>query len=211
MLILVNQHNMHLYSRELESMFQLRKKVFIDKLGWDIEPVGDMEIDQFDTCEAHYLIYLDKDSNAVGSTRLIPTTEPYILGDIFSSLVEIEEVPRCASTWETTRFCADRQYAPMDVSCILMAGMIEFAYELRIKNYVSVTDVRLEKQIQRCGWTPLRLGSVQNINGCRVVGNRFMVRDQFYQRLTSKCQEKREVYIQNLTTLSLNINKDKVA
>lgn len=72
----------------LRAMFAARKQVFIDKLQWDLPALdGRFELDQFDTPDARYLILLDPDDlRHRASARLLPTTAPHLLGDIYPHL-----------------------------------------------------------------------------------------------------------------------------
>ncbi len=158
MLYVVGPENRDLYWKELASMHHLRTKVFKQALGWDVNIVNGLEIDQFDIPEAYYLIYLDESGEVLGSTRLMSTDGPYLLGDVFSNLVQEIKVPRDTAIWESTRFCADPQKAPKNIAGVLMAGMLEFALYNGIRNYVSVSDIRMETVIKRAGWGTRRLG-----------------------------------------------------
>ena len=46
---------------ELAEMHRLRYRVFKERLGWDVEVSGDMEIDEFDACRPAYLLQTDDD------------------------------------------------------------------------------------------------------------------------------------------------------
>ena len=71
---------------ELAEMHRLRYRIFKERLGWDVEVSGDMEIDEFDACRPAYLLQRDDDGRIQGCVRLLPTTGPTMLRDTF---------PRC--------------------------------------------------------------------------------------------------------------------
>ncbi|MBW7947522.1 MAG: autoinducer synthase, partial [Sphingomonadaceae bacterium] len=54
----------------LDQMHRDRKRVFVDWLKWDVPVVGDMEIDQYDTDDAIYIIDVDDAGDHVASIRL---------------------------------------------------------------------------------------------------------------------------------------------
>src|SRR3546814_16351303 len=89
-------------------MFAARKQVFIDLLKWDLPALdGRFEIDQFDTPDARYLILLDPDDlRHRASARLLPTSEPHLLGDYYAHLCT-ERAPSGPDAWEIIRFCLD--------------------------------------------------------------------------------------------------------
>ena len=93
----------------LRGMFAARKQVFIDQLKWDLPVLdGRFELDQFDTPDARYLILLDPhDLRHRASARLLPTTAPHLLGDIYPHLCT-DGPPTGTSMWEISRFCQAR-------------------------------------------------------------------------------------------------------
>ncbi|MFN3628091.1 MAG: acyl-homoserine-lactone synthase [Parvibaculum sp.] len=139
-------------------MHQLRRSVFSERLGWNVNVINGLELDQFDLPEAHYLVHYAPGGRVNACTRLLPTTGPYLLADVFPLLVE-GEIPRAHDIWESTRFCADQATAPANIAAILMAGMLEFGQFLGLRAYVSVSDIRMEPIMRRAGWNPVRLGA----------------------------------------------------
>lgn len=157
MLLLISHDNAHLHWDALASMHQLRRAVFKERLGWDVNVVNGLELDQFDLPDAHYLVHTAPDGRVNACTRLLPTTGAYLLADVFAELVD-GEMPRAHDIWESTRFCADPATAPANIAAVLMAGMLEFGLYAGIRAYVSVSDIRMEPIMRRAGWNPLRLG-----------------------------------------------------
>lgn len=209
MLILVNKLNKDKYLNELAEMHRLRKRVFIDHCKWPIREVNGMEIDQFDTDDAHYLLYLNENGDVEGSTRLIPTTKPYLLGEVFPHLIEDGKIPKSDNIWETTRFCGDAEKAPKNIAGILAAGMLEFALVNGIKEYVSVSDIRIEKTIKRFGWVPQRLGKVIDTGTEMAAGERFEVSPWTYRIVSSKCKLSEGSIISNLNEVTTpNVMKE---
>lgn len=69
----------------MRAMFEARKRVFVDLLGWDLAVLADRyEIDQFDDENARYLIITDPHHSHLASARLLPTTRPHILDTLFA-------------------------------------------------------------------------------------------------------------------------------
>ena len=61
---------------ELAEMHRLRYRIFKERLGWDVEVSGDMEIDEFDACRPAYLLQTDDNGRIQGCVRLVPTIGP---------------------------------------------------------------------------------------------------------------------------------------
>ena len=59
---------------DIAEMHRLRYRIFKDRLGWDVQVSGDMEIDEFDACRPVYLLQRTEDSGVQGCVRLLPTT-----------------------------------------------------------------------------------------------------------------------------------------
>jgi acyl homoserine lactone synthase len=104
MIVVVEQHNADTHRRLLDQMFRLRARIFHDRLGWDVQIIDGRERDKYDDEAPVYLICADDQS-----LRLLPTTGPTVLADVFSDTLP-DAAHLCAPTiWECTRFCVDDQ------------------------------------------------------------------------------------------------------
>lgn len=65
--------NIHEHGPLFLNFMRERKKVFIDRLGWELPHSDGMEFDQYDTPNARYIIQHEGDK-VLGGMRLIPTT-----------------------------------------------------------------------------------------------------------------------------------------
>ncbi len=145
----------------MRAMFEARKRVFIDLLGWDLPVLGGRyEIDQYDDAHARYLILADADQRHLASARLLPTTRPHILSDLFAELCETPP-PTGPDTWEITRFCLDRGLrAPQRRYWrdALIVALAQYALEHGITTYTGVAEQGWLDQILEFGWHAERLG-----------------------------------------------------
>src|ERR1700682_6231836 len=92
----------------MDEMFRLRARVFRDRLKWDVHVANGKERDKYDDEGPVYLIYADDEARQVkGSLRLLPTTGPTLLADIFSDTLPDAVNLSAPSIWECTRFCLD--------------------------------------------------------------------------------------------------------
>lgn len=152
----------------LRDMFEARKRVFVDLLGWQVPVLaGRYEIDQFDTEAAIYVIVTDSEGAHQASARLLPTTRPHILDTLFPSLCG-EPVPRGPGTFEITRFCLERGLdARMRRKARdeLILGLAQTALERGISRYTGVAEETWLRQILRFGWNCRRLGGTRDIDG----------------------------------------------
>lgn len=148
----------------LREMFAARKAVFVDLLKWDVPVLdGRFEVDQFDDRHATYLVLTDGDGGHLASARLLPTTRPHILGDLFPHLCA-DAPPRDAAIYEITRFCLDRRLdartrrAARDT---LVTALVEHALAHGITAYTAIAEMGWFQQILAFGWRCLPLGLPQ--------------------------------------------------
>lgn len=153
------------------AMFADRKRLFVDLLGWDVPVVeGRYEIDQFDGQAATYLIATDHRGNHVGSLRLLPTTGPHILADLFASLCD-DGVPRGPGVLEITRLCLPGRLgtvARLAVRNRLISAMVDHALERAIIALTGIVAWDFLEQIMAMGWRCAPLGAPCRIAGARL-------------------------------------------
>lgn len=93
---------------DLNEYAQARKRVFVDKLKWNIEVIGDCEYDQFDNDQAHYsLVYHNNKlafgarGNKVGEDLNKPKT---LIEEFKRTLPEeLDCVSLSSNDWDVTR------------------------------------------------------------------------------------------------------------
>ncbi|MDT7531958.1 MULTISPECIES: acyl-homoserine-lactone synthase [unclassified Sphingobium] len=156
----------------LRSMYEARKRVFIDLLRWDIPVLaGRYEIDQFDGPSTIYLIAAERDGTHLGSMRLLPTSGPNLLGDIFPELCDLAP-PASTTIWEISRFCLSRDLRAAErrqVRDHLVTMAASFALEEGIESYCCVADMPWFSQILSFGWECRPLGLPRTL-ACGMLG-----------------------------------------
>ncbi|MCJ8157063.1 acyl-homoserine-lactone synthase [Sphingomonas sp. LaA6.9] len=149
----------------LRSMFEARKRVFVDLLQWDVPVLeGRYEIDQFDDENAVYIVLVDPTGAHLGSARLLATSGPHILADLFAQLCD-SDVPRGPDIREITRFCLDRRLRAVErrhVRNQLVTALAEYALANGISRYTCVAERSWLDQILRFGWRCKLLGHPLN-------------------------------------------------
>jgi N-acyl-L-homoserine lactone synthetase len=152
----------------MRAMFEARKRVFVDLLGWDLPILADrFEIDRYDDGHARYLILTDADRRHLASARLLPTTRPHILGELFPELCD-DPPPIGHDTWEITRFCLDRGLRAVERRHwrdALVMALTHYALEHGITAYTGVAERDWLDQILRFGWRARPLGQLRAIDG----------------------------------------------
>lgn len=164
------------FSDDIQAVQRLRYRVFKERLDWDVATENDLESDSFDALRPHYLLLRGDLGTVDGCVRLLPSTGPTMLRDIFPSLLDGSEAPSQSDIWESSRFALDQAAASSvgagglaEGTYKLFAGMIEFGVALGLKSIVTVTDVRMERILRRAGWPLDRLGEPKEIGKTRAV------------------------------------------
>ncbi|MGL9623192.1 acyl-homoserine-lactone synthase [Bradyrhizobium sp. U531] len=162
MMLLITPDYYGEFVNELAEMHRLRYRVFKQRLKWDVQVSGDMEVDEFDVLRPTHLLHRSADGRIQGCVRLLPTTGPTMLRDTFPILLDEQPAPRTDHIWESSRFAVD---VPPDApkasgglaaaTYELFAGMVEFGLSIRLNEIVTVTDARMERILRRARW-PLR-------------------------------------------------------
>lgn len=159
----------------LRAMFEARKRVFVDLLGWDVPILaGRYEIDQFDTADAVYLILLDPMGNHRASARLLHTVQSHILADLFPILCD-GAVPRGQRIREITRFCIDPRLPRTErrqALNALVSALVDHALATGIDTYTAVANLPWFSQIARFGWQCRALGVSRAVRGEQLVALR---------------------------------------
>ena len=164
----------------LSSMFRLRHRVFKERLDWDVPSRNGLEHDQFDEEEPVYLAYHGETGDVVGCVRLLATTGPNMIRDIFPDLAD-ETIPADTKVWEVSRFGIDAGDTPLGAGQIntityaLVAGIHEVGLDHGITHMVAVMDVRIERILRRAGCAMRRIGKPRRIGNCVALAVEFQV------------------------------------
>jgi N-acyl-L-homoserine lactone synthetase len=145
----------------LEGMFSDRKRLFVDLFGWEV-PVfgGRFEIDQFDTADTVYIISADASGAHEASIRLMPTTRPHMLGELFPHLCP-GGVPIGPRIWESTRLCLPQRHGAerrRELRNALISAMVDFALVRGIDCLTGVLPEAFRKEVLAMGWAAEPLG-----------------------------------------------------
>ncbi len=185
MIQLINPDRYGAFVDDLAEMHRLRYRIFKERLGWDVQVSGDMEVDEFDACRPVYLLQKDDDGRVQGCVRLLPTTGTTMLGETFPALLDGQAAPASDSIWESSRFgvdlCTSHAKAAGSIARAtyeLFAGMIEFGLMRQLTDIVTVTDARMERILCRARWPLKRLGAPRPIGKTIAVAGYLEVSDE---------------------------------
>lgn len=162
MIHIITAENRRHFHHALMEMHRQRKAVFIDQLKWRLQESAGLEIDAYDSAEAVYLVEADAPRAPISaSARLLPTTQPHLLGDVFPELCAAAP-PIGPHVWEATRFCpapATPHGAPRQAMLgRVIAAIMETALLFGIERVTYVANRALAPMAQRAGWEVAALG-----------------------------------------------------
>src|SRR5690606_20108334 len=104
-----------------------------------VERSDGRDIDAFDRDDTIHLIAIDGD-RVVGGQRLLPTTAPHMLSEIFADLASVKGIPAGPGIWEASRYFVVRERRSGRTDCIMLAGVQEFGLAEGITHYSAVIE-----------------------------------------------------------------------
>lgn len=163
MILIVNAENRSLFVSELFDMHRQRKAVFVDRQGWNLPVLGDLEVDDYDDADTTYLIAKAESRSAevLASARLLPTVRPHLMADLFERACD-GHAPRGPYIWEVSRFCVNPAVSSRRKRVRLLwemaCGVMETALLYGIEKVTFVANAALLPLALECGWKCARLG-----------------------------------------------------
>lgn len=160
----------------MDQAFRLRKRVFHDQLGWAVTIDGDCERDEYDALRPAYLMWSnDRADRLYGTLRLMPTTGPTLLYDVFRDTFAGASLI-APGIYEGTRMCLDEEILSEDFPNLetgkafgmLLLALCECGLSHGIETLVSNYEPHLARVYRRAGlgWPRRRLWSLPGLLRC---------------------------------------------
>jgi acyl homoserine lactone synthase len=172
MLKLIEGSYASFFPKEMDAMFRNRAETFAERLGWEVVVKDGYERDRFDDLNPLYLVSVDPVAERyLGSLRLLPTTGPNMLRDVFPQLLEEGEAVESATIWEASRICtiSSEGYSGRGICSIvlreLIAGIAEVGLIAGLTQIVAVFDERLLRILKAVRCNPEIIGRPRLIGG----------------------------------------------
>ena len=190
MIRLIPATQAHLFPRATDAMFRCRAQTFSERLGWEVVVREGYERDRFDDENPLYLVSVDPRSGDYwGSLRLLPTTGPNMLRDVFPALLKDDEAIESATIWECSRICVAAQEGTQDrnrrgvsnVLAELLVGIGDVARLAGLTQIVAVFDARMFRILEAAGCKPEILGTPRRIGGTMSYAGLFDMNETFQQ------------------------------
>lgn len=155
-------------------MARYRHRVFVQRLGWKLPCAGEKEYDQFDRDDTVYVVAQDEAGEVTGTARLLPTTSPYLLREVFPQLLHGLPPPESAETWELSRFAAVDLKAPAakeagqfssPAATALLRAALDCAAARGARRLVTVSPVGVERLLRRAGFAMRKIAPPVVVDG----------------------------------------------
>ena len=170
--IIFSLSTLHLHGSAFYEFLGLRKRFFVDQLGWDIPHDDTVEMDQYDNPLAQYSLVL-RDGEVIGGARAMSTEarwgdHTYMLRDaVEGKLADIpadimaRKVHR-KSMWECTRLVMSedlRTHAERSTCLqLIVSGLIEVSAQHGATELMSLSPLPLMRALRQLGFAAERVG-----------------------------------------------------
>lgn len=195
MLKVIQSHQYDKNSELLDKMFRIRAKVFKERLDWEVEVKDGYERDYFDDLNPLYLLSVDEEGELLGCLRLLPTTGPNMLRDVFNVLIPDGKI-ESPLIWESSRFCInpdithntrDTETAFVNrVTIELLSGIAEVGLAAGLDFVVTVYDARMARLLKRVNCPADVVGGPIKIGKVMTYASLFEVSEQMWLRLAQQ-------------------------
>jgi acyl homoserine lactone synthase len=175
------------------TLAQYRHKVFVERLGWQLPVetgVVGQERDQFDRSDTIYVVGRTPEGEICGCARLLPTTGPYLLGEVFPHLLAGQWVYGAPDVWELSRFAAVSGGQDSETIAegrtnarTLFAAAVACAAKHGIRRLISVTYISMERWLRRMGVHVHRAGPSAIVDGEPVCACWIEIDDETFRAL----------------------------
>jgi N-acyl-L-homoserine lactone synthetase len=163
----------HLLGDALPSAYRLRHRIFVERQRYEVPHHRGMEWDQFDTPAAVYLLWRDGAARVRAIARVIPTSLPYMIQQLWPELVRNRDLPTREDVWEVTRFGIDHLDRQQRIFGEMFCALAEYALKNGIGEYIFVTPALvIDSGLGNAGVEAIRLGQSKRLGRLPVIAAR---------------------------------------
>lgn len=168
MIHVITNANRDLYAKEILDHHRIRHEIYVKERRWaNLDHPDGLERDQFDNDDAVYVLAIDR-GRVVGGSRLIQTTKPHLLSEVFSHLAEIRGLPRGPDIYEWTRMFVvkeRREGRNMGRTAgMVMCGLLEYCLADGVVALTALVEMWWLPRFHDMGWTVKPLGMPELVN-----------------------------------------------
>ncbi|HVW57490.1 MAG TPA: acyl-homoserine-lactone synthase [Rhizobiaceae bacterium] len=159
--------NRDLYRSELLAFFRERHRVYVEEKHWREGDGSGLEIDQFDTDDATYLIGI-QNGRVMTGTRLISTMRPHMASEVFPHLCNLHGVVRSPQIAEWTRGFIIPEYRERGIGPIkgqFCSAVMDYCLQEGIKRVGGIQDLYWLRLWKHFGWKVIPAGHPTKVDG----------------------------------------------
>ncbi len=180
------------HTEHLSAVYALRHKIFCAQKGWVPTNESKQDVDIYDRMNPVHFVHLDDAGEVDGCCRIVPTTGPNMLRDIFPELMGVQPIPCAKAIWEISRFAVDTErlddsYTMIsDVTSELLITLFTYALEKNMSRIVAVTDTAFERVLRRAGLYTTRYAPPRKYSNCEAVAGYAVVSEETIRQLKER-------------------------
>lgn len=153
-----------------DAMWRVRYNTFVLEQKWPLPSNRKREWDCYDDDDAAYIVKFDEHGEICAGARLIPTTNDFLMKDIFSHLLSDEkDLPIGPCTVEFTRYFVRsdivKTRSVIKITGEIFCAVFEHCLNEGIDTFLAVVDARIVPQLYEMGWTIKPLGTPGEFGG----------------------------------------------
>lgn len=175
MVLVIDDSNIARYGDVMEKVYLFRHKLFVERLKWeDCRRDDGREIDQFDGPGCIHLVRM-VGGEVTAYSRLLPTTRPHLLSDVYPQLAQVGPPPRGPDVYEWTR-CGtlpSRREGRAGIidpaTAEIFTAAAEVAEARGMEGLLAQTHPILVNRLMSCGWDVEPLGLPTKFHGHSIV------------------------------------------
>jgi acyl-homoserine lactone synthase len=173
MIHIVTPENDSLYKDQMDQAYRLRQRVFLEQQGWAGLAYSDgCALDEFDNKNAVHMLYVDE-GEVLGYQRLLPTTSPHLLSDVFPELC-MGESPVGAHIWEMSHHCVAPghrwgKHSASAIASTLGLALVEWGLECGVTHFIIEIETAGILPLVQLHFQPMPLGLPCKIRGRDII------------------------------------------
>lgn len=166
----------------LIEMHRVRKFIFKDRMGWDLDISNEgLEVDNYDLPETVYILARDHRKRVSGVWRMLPSTSPSMIRDLWPDFLDDFPMPQNFQTWEVSRFGVhsyekDRRKSVLnfnDITAKLITGLVTVCNMAGIRDIYTMYNPQVGRAVSRTGFVASETSLEIPVEGKASVVGRF--------------------------------------
>ncbi|SAL06910.1 N-acylhomoserine lactone synthase [Caballeronia calidae] len=155
------------------ALAQFRHEIFVNQLSWQLnEARAGLEMDQYDTHHATYVLAYSLDGELCGCARLISTIHRTMLAEQFKELLGSTPMPQARGVWELSRLAIRATSVgpatDWPIKAILRV-IVSYTLKQGGRQLVGVMFLSMERLLRRIGVLTHRIAGSRTLDGKKAV------------------------------------------